>query len=93
MDVRASITNRTNVLKVRQENTLDFMRAYGILLPQQKFCVLKKAGNCFCFTAGGLTTQIPNHRAGFYKPHIYMLFFSSYIATEETHIAREIQWS
>lgn len=45
--IKASVTNRTNVLKRRQENTLDFMRTYGILLPLQKLHVLKKSWELF----------------------------------------------
>lgn len=75
--IKASVTNRTNVLKRRQENTLDFMRTYGILLPLQKLHVLKK--ELRTVSAGPPLvsppiTQIPNHRAGFYKPHIYRAF-------------------
>lgn len=71
--LKASITNRTNLLKRRQENTLDFMITYRISLPLQKLYMLKKPENYFnCITIG--LTRIPHHWAGFYKPLVYMAF-------------------
>lgn len=40
--IKASITNRTNLLKRRHENKLDFMKTYGISLLLQKLYLLKK---------------------------------------------------
>lgn len=95
--IKASITNRTNVLKYTlstQENTLDFMRTYGILLPLQKLYVLRKAENRFSCTTIGLATNYtdPQPQSRFLQTS-YLYSFSSYISTEETHIIQEIQWS
>lgn len=89
--IKASTTNRTNVLKRRQENTLDFMRTYGILLPLQKLQELKKPENCFSCTTVGLAPNYtdPQSQSRFLQTsHLYG--FSSNIATEETHIIQEI---
>lgn len=92
--IKASITNRTNVLKRRHENTLDFMRTHGILLPLQKLYVLKKAENCFSYTTIGLATNYTDSQSqSRFLQTSYLYGFSSNTATEETHVIQEIQWS
>lgn len=90
--IKASVTNRTNTLKRRQENTLDFMRTYGILLPLQKLYELKKAENCFSRTTIGLAPNYtdPQSQSRFLQTSL-LYGFSSNIAKEETHIIQEIQ--
>lgn len=56
-NMKASITNRTNLLKRRHENKLYFMKMYGISLPLQKLYMLREAENCFSYTTIGLATN------------------------------------
>ena len=90
---KASTTNRTNMLKRRRENTLFFLRMSRILL-LQKLYVLKKAENCSsCTTIGLATKDTDSQSRSRFLQTSYFYGFSSYTATEETHIIQEIWWS